>query len=152
MTHLGGHKLRIYGGRGRGDLGFVNIYFMCSNPPIHDPIRFYVDTGASRTSIADRDVARLGLNYAQLEEAQIPVIGIGCKAVKSYVLRDVLLVFRISGSTYHIERLPLVTVLKHEPQNAEERRIVDQLPSLLGVDILKNYTVRFTAKRVVLEK
>lgn len=144
--------MRIYGGRGRGDLGYVNAYLICPNPRINDPIRFYVDTGASRTTIADRDVARLGIDYAQLEEAETPVIGIGCKKVKGYLLRNVALVFRISRSSFHVERLPLVTVLKHEPENEEEREIADQLPSLLGVDILKKYSVRFTAKRVILEK
>jgi len=144
--------VRIYGGRGRGNLGYINAYFMCSKPEIHDPIRFYVDTGASRTTIADRDVARLELNYEELEESEIPVIGIGCKRVKNYLLRDVAVVFRTSGGSLHIERLPQVTVLKHEPEDEEERQIVDQLPSLLGVDLLDKYSVRFTAKHVVLEK
>jgi len=144
--------LRIYGGRGRGKLGYINIYLMCSNPEIHDPVRFYADTGASRTTIADRDAIRLGLNYQELEESERPVVGIGCKKVKNYFLRDVLLVFRISRNSYYIEKLPTVTVLKNEPHNEEERRLVDQLPSLLGVDVLEKYTVRFTAKHIVLEK
>lgn len=143
--------MRIYGGRGRGNLGYVNAYIMCSKPEVHDPIRLYVDTGASRTTIADRDASRLGLDYTQLEESKVPVIGIGCKRVKNYLLRDVALIFGTSGGSWHIERLPQVTVLKHEPQDEEERKIVDQLPSLLGVDILEKYSVRFTAKHVVLE-
>jgi hypothetical protein len=36
-----------------------------------------------------------------------------------------------------MERLPAAAVLKHEPRNEEERRNVDQLPSLLGVDVLE---------------
>jgi hypothetical protein len=51
-----------------------------------------------------------------------------------------------------MERLPAVTVLKHEPRNEEERRNVDQLPSLLGVDVLEKYSVKFTKKRVILER
>jgi hypothetical protein len=70
--------LRICGKLGKSGLGYVNVYLMCSNPRINDPIRFYVDTGASRTTIADRDAARLGLGYGELEEAEAPVIGIGC--------------------------------------------------------------------------
>ena len=66
--------MRIYGGRGRSNLGYVNAYLMCNRPRINDPIRLYVDTGASRTTIADRDAIRLGLNYEQLEKSQAPVM------------------------------------------------------------------------------
>jgi hypothetical protein len=144
--------LRIYGGRGRGRLGYVNVFLMCSTPPIHDPIRLYVDTGASRTTIADRDVVRLGIDYAHLSQSSTPVVGIGSKRVENYLLRNVLLVFRVVGGGYNIERLPVVTVLKHDPQTDEEKAIIDQIPSLLGVDVLGKYRVRFTKKRVVLEK
>ena len=144
--------MRIYGKLGKSGLGYVNVYLMCSNPRINDPIRFYVDTGASRTTIADRDAARLGLDYGELEEAEAPVIGIGCSAIRNHHLRNVLLVFRVSGGSYHIERLPVVTVLRHEPRSDEELRIVDQCPSLLGIDLLRKYTVRFTRKSVILEK
>ena len=57
--------MRICGLRGRGELGYVNAYLMCSDPEINDPIRLYVDTGASRTTIADRDAIRLGLDYSR---------------------------------------------------------------------------------------
>lgn len=114
--------MRICGRRGRGNLGYVNAYLMCSKPRINDPVRFYVDTGASHTTIADRDAARLGLDYSQLEESQIPVIGIGCTSIKNHLLRKVMLAFRVSRDSFHIERLPMVTVLKHEPQNDKEKR------------------------------
>jgi hypothetical protein len=45
--------LKIYGGRGRSKLGYVNAYLMCSKPKIDAPIRLFVDTGASRTTISD---------------------------------------------------------------------------------------------------
>lgn len=144
--------MRIHGARGRSKLGYVNAYLMCANPNINAPIRLYVDTGASRTTIADRDALRLGIDYGQLEESQSPVIGIGCTRIKNYLLRDVLVVFRVSENSFHIERLPIVTVLKHEPRNDSERAIVDQCPSLLGIDLLEKYGVRFTAKKVILEK
>jgi predicted aspartyl protease len=67
--------MRIYGGRGRGNLGHVNAFLMCPNPEISKPIRFYVDTGASRTTIADRDAIRLGLDYTQLQQSD-PALGI----------------------------------------------------------------------------
>jgi hypothetical protein len=124
---------------------------MCANPEINDPIRFYVDTGASRTTIADRDAIRLGLEFTQLQESA-PALGIGCKRVKTYLLRDVTLVFRISQSSFHVERLPAITVLKHDPQSEEERRNVDQIPSLLGIDVLEKYSIRFTKKHIILEK
>lgn len=109
--------MRIYGGRGRSNLGYVNTYLMCNKPLINDPIRLYVDAGASRTTIADRDAIRLGIDYEQLEKSQAPVIGIDCSAIENYLIRNVLLAFRVSGGGYHIETLSVVAVLKHEPQN-----------------------------------
>ena len=144
--------MRIYGGRGRGKLGFINVFLLCENPKISDPVRFYVDTGASRTTISDRDAARLGIDYAELEESSTPSFGIGSKRVKTYHLRSVLLVFRVVGGGFYIERVSVISVLKHEPQTEEEREIVDQIPSLLGADVLQKYNIRFTPKRVVLEK
>jgi hypothetical protein len=144
--------LKIYGARGRSKLGYVNAYLICTKPKINAPIRFYVDTGASRTTIADRDAIRLGINYAQLRQSQVPIIGIGCTQIKNYLLRDALVIFHISENSYHIERLPIITVLKHEPQNERERAIVDQCPSLLGIDVLAKYSTRFTDKKVILEK
>jgi predicted aspartyl protease len=144
--------MKIYGGRGRGNLGYVNVYLMCSSPEVNDPVRFYVDTGASRTTIADRDAIRLGLDYDHLEESPHPSVGIGCRNVKTYVIREVALVFDASRNAFHIEKLPVISVLKHEPRDEEERRNVDQIPSLLGVDLLEKYSVRFTKTHVVLEK
>jgi hypothetical protein len=125
---------------------------MCSKPKIDAPIRFYVDTGASRTTIADRDAIRMGIDYARLKESKNPVIGIGCTAVKSYILKNSLVIFRMSKNSFHIERLPIITVLKHEPKSEEEQALVDQCPSLLGIDVLEKYSVRFTAKKVILEQ
>jgi hypothetical protein len=144
--------LKIYGALGRNKLGYVNAYLMCSNPKIDAPIRFYVDTGASRTTIADRDAIRIGIDHERLEESKNPIIGIGCTKIKNYLLRNVMIVFRESENSFHVERLSFVTILKHEPKDAEEQAIVDQCPSLLGVDLLAKYSVRFTTTKVILEK
>jgi hypothetical protein len=61
-------------------------------------------------------------------------------------------VFHISENSHHIERLPIVTVLKHNPHNPTERAIVDQCPSLLGIEVLEKHSVRFTPEKVALEK
>jgi hypothetical protein len=74
----------------------------------------------SRTTIADRDAVRLGLNYEELSESQTPVIGVGCTAIRNYLLREVLLGFHVSGGSFQIESLPAVTVLRHEPHSDEE--------------------------------
>lgn len=46
------------------------------------------DTGASRTTLLDRDVRLLGIPAAALELALLPVVGIG-GSVRSFVVRDV---------------------------------------------------------------
>ncbi len=46
------------------------------------------DTGASRTTILDRDVKLLGIPAEALEPALLPIVGIG-GSVRSFLIRDV---------------------------------------------------------------
>ncbi len=100
-----------------------------------------VDTGASVTSISQKDGRTIGLDYSRLP--RIPdSIGVGGK-VESYLLSDISLIFQDTKSSYHVERLPAITAMKG----------VDfGLPSLLGADVLRKYKVWFDKKGVWIEK
>lgn len=70
------------------------VAFLESKPlNLHETVEFLVDTGASRTTICDKDAIRLGIDFARLEKLSEGMLGIG-GMVNTYVLNDVELVFR----------------------------------------------------------
>lgn len=142
--------MRIIGAIGKSGLGYVSARLISPRYGINASIRFYVDTGASHTAIADRDAERIGINYGRLRIAPYKVSGVG-GIVDGYLLHECMLVFQFSQCA-HIEYLNNILVLKHNPQTEEEKRKVQSIPSLLGVDVLKSYTVRFANKTIILEK
>jgi predicted aspartyl protease len=136
--------MKIVGGIGESNLGFISAILIIPSLHINDPIRFYVDTGASGTVIANKDAERLGIDKTSLKP--LDVHGIGGKA-KCYLLPKSMLVFRFSDCM-HIEYLNNAMVLDSSPRQRQNFNT----PSLLGVDILKNYSIRFTNKQIILEK
>lgn len=60
---------------------------------LHETVEFLVDTGASRTTICDKDAIRLGIDFARPEKLSEGMLGIG-GMVNTYVLNDVRLIFR----------------------------------------------------------
>jgi len=111
-----------------------------------------VDTGASKTTIAERDAIRLGIDYTQLIcPSNNEVLGVG-GTCHFYVKNSVSLLFKISKNSWHIENLDKIYVLKNDYENEEERIKAMRVPSLLGMDVLKNYKVYYTDKKVYLEK
>lgn len=143
--------MKIRGRFGKNGLGFINCHVICHEPPFITPIRFVVDTGASYTSIADKDALRLGLDYSKLEKSQ-KVIGVGGTAVEAFLLKGINIIFRDSKSSYYVEKLSEIRVLKHTTKNEQQNMIVNLIPSLLGIDILKNYEIKFNKNGVIIEK
>ncbi len=142
--------MQIRGKIGKSGLGFVSAYLIASNNAINASIRFYVDTGASHTSIADRDAERIGIDYSKLRKAPWQINGVGGTA-EAYLLPECILIFNLDN-TILAERLDTIIVLKHNPKTPEEMQSVMEVPSLLGVDILKRYNVHFTNTSVILER
>lgn len=100
------------------------------------------DTGASRTTLLDRDVRLLGITAESLEPALLPIVGIG-GSVRSFLVRqveitlasdegDVVLRQDLSVVQHDLERLP-----------PEEVSRILRLPSVLGRDVINRF--RFTA-------
>lgn len=131
--------LQIVGRIGKSGLGVVSAYLISTRLDVHASVRFYVDTGASHTSIADRDAQRIGIDYRRLKKAPYQVSGVG-GVVDAYLLPNCMLVFRFSQSA-HIEYLDNIVVMKHSPQTEEERRRVWEVPSLL--ESMSSNTMRY---------
>lgn len=143
--------MKIRGRYGKDGLGDINCHVICRQPPFAMPIRFVVDTGASSTTIADKDALRLGLDYSKLERSD-GILGIGGTNVDAFLLKGISIIFRDSKSSYQVERLPKIIVLRHRVKTIEERRLAKQIPSLLGVDILRKYQIRYDKKGIIIEK
>lgn len=134
--------MSIIGGLGTGGLGFVSAYLISEKNSINASVRFYVDTGASKTTISDVDAERVGINYNKLNKSKTFLIGIGAKT-HPYVLEDCALSFDFGRSAI-IEYVGEIFVLEHI-DNIER-------PSLLGLDVLKYYSIHFEPNGIRLQK
>jgi hypothetical protein len=103
---------------------------------VRETVEFLVDTGASRTTICDKDAVRLEIDFGSLERLSEGMLGIG-GLVDTYVLRDVKLAFRRKDAKSHVENFDRVYVLKHAVQDERIMRI----PSILGRDMLNKHAL-----------
>jgi hypothetical protein len=102
----------------------------------NETIKFLVDTGASRTTICDKDSLRLGIDYNKLERLSEGMLGIG-GLVETYIMKNVKLTFKRENGKSHVENMEKIYVLKHPI--ADER--IMRIPSILGRDILNKYAL-----------
>jgi len=109
---------------------------------IRETVEFLVDTGASRTTICDKDAIKLGIDFSMLEKLGEGMLGIG-GVVNTYVLKDVKLVFRREDERSHVESFERIYVLKHAVLDEKILR----LPSILGRDMLNKYLFVYDNKR-----
>ena len=101
---------------------------------IEQNIEFLIDTGATKTTILDRDAVTMGISYVKLSKLRQPLIGLG-GLVETYVARDATLHFRTDQGVEHKEVLTELLVVKHKKVDENIMRI----PSVLGRDVLNKY-------------
>lgn len=106
-----------------------------------ETIEFLVDTGASRTTICDKDAVRMGIDFDKLDKLSEGMLGIG-GAVDTYVMKNVKLTFRRENGKSHVENMERIYVLKHAVLDERIMRI----PSILGRDILNKYAFVYNKK------
>jgi len=111
---------------------------------MRETVEFLVDTGASRTTICDKDAVRLGINFGRLERLSEGMLGIG-GMVDTYVLRDVKLTFRREDEESHVENFDRIYVLKHAVLDERIMRI----PSILGRDMLNKYALLYDKRNEI---
>lgn len=107
---------------------------------IHSPVRFLMDTGASRTIISDMDAIKLGIDYFLLPRFKAGTAGIG-GVVDTYFIQNANLIFKTQEGA-HTEKMDEIFVLKHKRRDERIKRI----PSLLGRDILNKYQLLLDRK------
>lgn len=100
-----------------------------------------IDTGASRTTILDRDARLLGISAETLEPALLPVVGIG-GSVRSFLVRDSEITFASDEGDVAVRQDLWVVQhnLRQLPPDEVSRLL--RLPSVLGRDLINRF--RFT--------
>jgi hypothetical protein len=127
--------LRIRG-RFIGDAPYFAAHI--SGAGFHGLIWFLADTGASRTTLLDRDTRSLGILPEILTPAPVPIVGIGGSA-RTFLIRDVS--FRFHAYDEEIELRQDLWVVQHDLERvpSEEAARILRLPSLLGRDLINQF-------------
>jgi predicted aspartyl protease len=135
--------LRLVGEKlDRFNRGFIQALIFTSKFNIASPVDFLVDTGAAKTTISASDAKNLGINSMALRRSIKPVEGLGGD-VRARHLGKCQLVFR-RYNTEIVEHLEDILVL--------EDGMKKESPSLLGMDVLKNYSIKCSDGYVIIER
>lgn len=122
--------------------GFIEARLTSRHLQLDEKVNFLVDTGASRTTLLDKDALWLDIRYDKLTRSKSSLIGIG-GTISCFIIADSILTFRSSKGNINI-RLP-ISVAKHPLERMEThlRTQILRLPSLLGREIINKYKLTF---------
>jgi clan AA aspartic protease (TIGR02281 family) len=130
--------LKIYGGTGDGRLGFVIANLMCIKYSINIPIRFYIDTGSTITTLGQVDAQRIGIDYNKLSRSTNPITTANGN-IYPHTLPDCAISFGLVGTTL-VEFVNSINITQTNPI------------SLLGLDVLRKFAITFEQDRIVLNR
>ena len=106
---------------------------------IRKPIHFHIDTGASATTMLDKDTLYLGINARKLKKAERKIGGLG-GLIDTFVIEDAALFFSAENGEIIKEKLRLLVGTHDLPKlSSEEKSLIMRMPSLLGRDIIYRY-------------
>jgi hypothetical protein len=129
--------MRVYGFfRGRDP--FIRVTLNQSHWDNPKAVEFLLDTGSSQTVLNEGDARDLGIELARLPKSK-DVFGVGGR-VTTLTLADVLFSISADDGGVVIYRFDL-PVLKHRTRDSTVRRRLLHLPSLLGRDVLQDFTL-----------
>ena len=144
---------KIVGDIGIGGLGYVNAVVMSRPNRIYSPIRFCVDTGCSVTMISRLDALRIGLDYGNnrsLEKSDQRTIN-GVRAFIPYILPCAEILFNSEGTSI-LEYVGNIHVMPPSSSTIIGANDASNQISLLGVDVLKRFTITFIQENIILVK
>jgi hypothetical protein len=132
----------------RGDHCYVTALFICDHLDIKSNERFVVDTGTIHTTLPEAKARELGVDLEKLETYKVKLrmggIGGGSDA---RMLGGIRLIFNATDGTTIEEKLQFIHVLTNPVVRTEEdRKILATFPCLLGLDVIRRFTLRFTEK------
>ena len=122
--------------------GFIEARLISESLQLDEKVSFLVDTGASRTTLLDKDALRTGIRYDKLTKSKSSLIGIG-GTISCFIITDSTLTFRSSKGNVSVKLA--ISVAKHplEHMDAHSRTQILRLPSLLGRDVINKYKLTF---------
>jgi predicted aspartyl protease len=124
-------------------------------------INFVVDTGSTLTILSVRDAIKLKLLSIKEETSFGLINNHNLDIEKTHTsigsmdllkLEDVILTFYFDSRCCFAEYFEAIYVAKPMIENEDEYRLVMEIPSVLGIDVLKNYKIEFSNDTVLLER
>jgi predicted aspartyl protease len=136
--------LSIEGRLVSGWLPFIYVKFICDQLEINKDILMVIDTGTAITTINEFDARGMKVDYSKLTKNQNS-LGIGGQA-ESYLAESCHLYFGEGIESVDVK--PVKFLKQSDIEKADQERY----PSLLGMDVLRNYKISFTESSVILER
>lgn len=127
-----------------GWLPFIFAKFICDQLEVNRDILLVVDTGTAITTINEFDAREMKVDYSKLTRNR-DLLGIGGSA-ESYAADSCHLYFGEGIESVDVKPVKFLRQVNVEKVDQE------RYPSLLGMDVLKNYRISFTDSKVILEK
>jgi predicted aspartyl protease len=127
-----------------GWLPFIFAKFICDQLEVVRDILLVVDTGTVITTINEFDARQMKVDYSKLARYQNS-LGIGGSAM-SYLADSCHLYF--GEGIEPVDVKPVKFLRQSNIATVDQERY----PSLLGMDVLKNYKIIFSESKVVLER
>jgi predicted aspartyl protease len=127
-----------------GWLPFIFAKFICDQLDVNKDILLVVDTGTAITTINEFDARQMKIDYSKLTKRQ-DSMGIGGLS-ESYTADSCHLYFGEGIESVDVKPVKFLRQLNVQNPGQE------LYPSLLGMDVLRNYKISFTDSKAVLEK
>nr|TES93153.1 MAG: hypothetical protein E3J87_02925 [Candidatus Cloacimonadota bacterium] len=124
---------------------FVDVLLEIPLYNIKRKVPFLIDTGSPITILSERDARKLKINYNRLKSGNGNIMGLGGFA-ETYILKKVILHFFTKAKMTDVS---LKELLIYRNVNKDEN-IINQIPSLLGRDVLREFTLIFDEKNNII--
>ena len=120
---------------------FVDILLEIPDLNIKRKVSFLIDTGSPITILSERDARKLKIDYNKLKPTNGSIMGLGGFA-ETYILKKVILHF---FTRTRIIDITLKKLLAYK-NVSDDKDIINQIPSLLGRDALREFTLIYNEK------
>jgi hypothetical protein len=143
---------------------YSNLYYIAGliqNKNVNSTIvNFVIDTGSTLTIISVKDAIKLKLlsikektfELVNNHNLTIEKIHTSTGSMDLLKLDDIILAFYFNDKCYFTEYIDAIYVARPMIKNEDEYKVLMEIPSVLGMDILKNYKIEFSDDVVLLER
>ena len=118
----------------------ITILFEVKAFKVSKMIYFLVDTGTTYSAITEKEATIMGLSCSSLPFAKNDAVGFGGLFRNRIINRPVILTFRSSQEEHKITCPSFYVICTPPNVKSEEReKLIRYTPSVLGMDILRNF-------------